>query len=403
MRDSDACPKSIIVRMRTMNKVDMVLGAQFGDEGKGRIVDFLCSTGKYTACARVNGSDNAGHTVILESGDRIAFNQLPIGVIHGMDGVIARGCVVDLDKLDAEIADLDEFTMKNSISNNWALLLDSRCHVKTQDHRIRDAAEEEIRRNPIGTTLSGNGPAHADKYARKNERVCDQDLSPYRNIQRHAVVTDTSHWINSHLGDVLVEGAHGVMLDIDHGTYPFVSSSGCTAAYACHSLGISPSRIRRVIGVTKPYVTRVGAGAFPTKMDQSTQDWFREVGKEYGTVTQRPRRIGWLDLPALVYAIRVAGITEIALTKVDVLDNFEGSLQVGIGYAMPPDSASIDTIPARDEMYAKTEVAYFPIAWSPLSIATLVRIMEDKLSVPITLLSRSLHGIVLQPQTSIIS
>jgi adenylosuccinate synthase len=305
--------------MEDYGKIDVVFGLQFGDEGKGKIVDYLCSTGAYDVCARVNGSDNAGHSVIID-GDRLVFQQVPIGALHGMACIIARGCIVDLAKLNDEIARVHQFIDKHGLPEGWVLFLDERCHVKTQEHRDRDAAEERGRGKPIGTTLSGNGPAHADKYGRKNLRVCDTNIYEYTNIINSSVICDTSHPPLDIKRKILVEGAHGIMLDIDHGTYPFVSSSGCTPAAACHSLGMSPKKLDRLIGVMKPYLTRVGAGAFPSEMHADSANFWREKGKEYGSVTGRPRRMGWLDLQALRYAVRISGATEIALTKVDLLD-----------------------------------------------------------------------------------
>ncbi len=377
--------------MTTQSNVDVVLGAQWGDEGKGRIVSALCLTGKYDWCVKVNGSDNAGHTVVLPSGDEIAFQQVPIGVIYGLKGVIARGCIVSLPKLELEITRIEESARLNELCQNWIIYLDTRCHIKTEEHLIRDAQEERDRKHPIGTTLSGNGPAHADKYARRNLRVGDIDLSGYPHIMKRILPCDTSAILHASQGDILVEGAHGVMLDIDHGTYPFVSSSGCTAAYACHSMGIAPSRIRRVIGVIKPYVTRVGAGAFPTEMRSKLQNILRKKGHEYGTVTQRPRRIGWLDIPALRYAIRISGIMELALAKLDVFDNWDGSVQICTGYSGNGGELLSDRyIPSRDEDYSAVGPIYFPIAWTGNGNKHLMQLIEDRTRTPIHIISRGL-------------
>lgn len=362
--------------------VDVVVGAQYGDEGKGRIVDYLCLSERYDACVRVNGSDNAGHSVVLDSGQKIAFNQIPIGAIHGMKCLIARGCVVDLRKLDEEIGKVMGIIGGNGDNGNWVLYLDGRCHVKTQLHRERDNAEEAIRINPLGTTLSGNGPAYSDKYARKSFRVCDVCLDEYRNIQRRCVVADTS-MIVTQFDNVLIEGAHGIMLDIDHGTYPFCTSSGCTAASACHSLGISPHKVGRSIGVIKPYLTRIGAGAFPTEIsDEEVSSEIREKGHEYGTVTGRPRRIGWLDLPALAYAARVGGLSELALCKVDMLGDFD-FLPVCVEY----EGISFGYIPPVDEEYGNVKPIYIHISWDHSAVVRLIDLIEDKIGLPVTFMS----------------
>lgn len=363
--------------------LDIVLGAQYGDEGKGRIVDYLCSTGKYDVCARVNGSDNAGHTATL-AGEKFAFNQIPIGAFHGMRCVIARGCIVDLEMLELEIERVEEAVRINGLKP-WDLWVDERCHIKTRVHRVRDLEEEENRVFPIGTTLSGNGPAHADKYARHNVRFCDVDFSMYHNIMRKAKPVDTSMM---KFNRCLVEGAHGIMLDIDHGTYPFVTSSACTAAAACHSLGVSPELIDRVIGVIKPYITRVGAGAFPTEIEGAfTLGMIRGRGKEYGTNTKRARRIAWLDLSALDYARRVAGLTEIAICKTDIPRYIENSIWVATGYK----GLMFGYIPARDKDHGILEPIYETIEWGEnhqlAGIVELIRMIKAYTGLPVTIVT----------------
>ena len=359
---------------------DIVLGSQFGDEGKGRIVDFLCSTGEYDTCVRVNGSDNAGHTITIE-GERFSFSQIPVGAVHGMACVIARGCMIDLEKLDEEILRVEALVQTYN-RPAWSLWIDSRCHVKTQEHRERDALEEQRRSSPIGTTLSGNGPAYSDKYSRANKRICDVDIKRYPNISRVAYIADTSLLDPE---NCLVEGAHGIMLDIDHGTYPFVTSSACTAASACHSLGISPKKIGRIIGVMKPYITRVGAGAFPTEISGSmTRDIIRERGYEYGTNTKRPRRIGWLDLPALAYVVRVSGITELTLCKTDILDYLEG---VSVCTEYEGYECSPGIIPALDEEYSQVIPIYEHIEVDGLTVTKILDMIEQLIRIPVTIVT----------------
>lgn len=359
--------------------LDVVIGAQYGDEGKGRITDHLCSTGKYDIAARVNGSDNAGHTVFL-NGDKFAFNQIPIGAFYGMACVIARGCMVDLGSLDEEIRRVEQAIRTYNRPDNWFLYIDERCHVKTDEHHTRDAVEEQEREDPIGTTLSGNGPAYSDKYARSNQRICDVDMPPYPNVFRKAIICDTST-LDYHR--CLIEGAHGIMLDIDHGTYPFVTSSACTAAAAYHSLGILPKKRGRIIGVAKPYLTRVGAGAYPTEiLGEVTKSMIRERGHEYGTNTKRPRRIGWLDLPALAYVVRISGITEIALCKTDVLSCLE-DVAVCVGY----EGIGFGSIPARDEEYADVTPIYDYIKWNSIGIMKLIDLIEERVGVPVKIVT----------------
>jgi adenylosuccinate synthase len=359
--------------------MDIVLGAQYGDESKGRIVDHLCSTGNYDTCVRFNGSDNAGHTVMLGE-DKFAFNQIPVGAVHEMKCVIARGCMVDLERLDAEIERVERAIRVYNRPDNWSLYIDSRCHVKTQAHRDRDASEEQEREKPIGTTLSGNGPAYADKYARSNQRICDIDMSAYPNVSRKGIICDTSLLGYSHC---LVEGAHGVMLDIDSGTYPFVTSSACTAAAACHSLGVSPRTVGRIIGMMKPYLTRVGAGAFPTEiLEETTRSIIRERGREFGTNTKRPRRIGWLDLPALAYSVRVSGIEELVLCKTDILGYLDD-----VAVCTEYEGLAFGLIPAKNENYEAVKPTYECIKWNELGLVRMISLIEKLVGIPVTMVT----------------
>ena len=354
--------------------MDIVLGAQFGDEGKGRIINHLCNSGEYEICARFNGSDNAGHTAVLESGETFAFRQIPVGAAYGMKCIIGRGCMLDLDNLESEIIAIEK------LRGDWTLYVDSRCHIKVPEHRSRDLQEEEDRSEPIGTTHSGNGPAYSDKYARKTKRLCDIDITKYPNVLRRVAPVDTSLLLS---GDypVLVEGAHGIMLDIDHGTYPFVTSSGCTAGAACHSLGVSPNKVNRVIGVIKPYITRVGAGAMPTEIqDLEMASRIRETGHEYGTNTKRPRRIGWLDLQALAYAVRVGGITELVLAKIDIINTLglDQGLMVCTGYK----DIAHGYIPPRDASAMGVSPIYIEV-----DSIVLIDLIEMVTKVPVTMIS----------------
>ena len=366
------------------SRVDVVLGAQYGDEGKGRIVEYLLSTGNYDVCARVNGSDNAGHTAMI-AGEKFAFNQIPIGAFHGVRSVIARGCIVDLEALTEEIERVKMVIRQNNLKP-LDLWVDDRCHIKTAEHRARDVEEEQKRgEGKIGTTLSGNGPAHADKHARRNLRLCDIEPESYPTVFRNITVASTERM---RFHNCLIEGAHGVMLDIDHGTYPFVTSSACTAAYACHSLGISPKLVDRIIGVIKPYTTRVGAGAFPTEIEGTvTQNLIRERGHEYGTNTKRARRIGWLDLTELEYVKHVAGLTEIAICKTDIPQYVEESILVATGYQ----DLMFGSLPARDEEHANLKPIYETIRWGSTHAQTglveLIRMIKICTGLPVSIVT----------------
>lgn len=378
-----------------MSKIDIVVGSQWGDEGKGKIVDLLCP--RYDGTARFNGSDNAGHTT-QGSGRRLAFNQAPIGSVYGLASFLTDGVIVDLKKL------IEEMDALKKISLGVRLMISSRAHIKTEEHRSRDASEEKSRgKGLIGTTLSGNGPAYADKAARKNLRAGDLAYDPPTHQMIGAMqdrgieIGDTSYQINKMLRgglDLVFEGAHGIMLDIDHGTYPFVSSSGCTAGAACQSAGISPQSVGRVIGVTKVYTTRIGTGPMPTEIeDQKLSNLIREKGHEYGTVTKRPRRVGWFDMVALKHAIRVGGITEIALTRADILSGLP--IMICMSYETD-DEGWIDQVPSSSAEYARAKPKMKGIdSWSmkigakslPVNLIKFAELIEVETGIPVTMIS----------------
>jgi adenylosuccinate synthase len=329
----------------------VIVGAQWGDEGKGKIVDLLAQSSDIVC--RYQGGPNAGHTIIVD-GETHKIRQIPSGIISGKTGILGAGCVVDPEVL---IAELDVYGDRGTfyLSGNAHLIMP--WHVA-----IDQASERRLGKLQIGTTRRGIGPCYADKAMRLGIRAQDlldpkilrqkievalaeknvwlervYGVEPFEldelaaRLEEYAqrlrpYIADTSLLVDRALRDgrdVLLEGAQGTLLDLDHGTYPFVTSSSTVASNAATGVGIGPNRIDRVIGVAKAYVTRVGEGPFPTEIEGPEQDRVRELGGEFGTVTGRERRCGWLDLVALRYAVRLNGITSLALTKLDVLSSFE--------------------------------------------------------------------------------
>jgi adenylosuccinate synthase len=342
----------------------VVVGAQWGDEGKGKITDVLSRTADLVV--RFQGGNNAGHTIVVD-GERFALTLIPSGVLYpNVTPVIANGCVVDpgvlLDEMD---------TLAGRGVDPSRLRLSANAHLIMPYHRKLDAVMERyLGRQQIGTTKRGIGPAAMDKYARQGIRVQDlfdpkiflakleaalkdrnriltkvynqlpMDPAPIADEylgyadRLHPHVADTSLlvWEAIRAGrNVLFEGAQGTLLDIDHGSYPFVTSSSPTAGGACAGAGIGPTMVDSVLGVAKAYISRVGGGPFPTELDNPTGEAMVEIGGEFGTVTGRRRRCGWLDGVALRYAVRINGITELALTKLDVLSHFD-TLRIATAY-----------------------------------------------------------------------
>jgi adenylosuccinate synthase len=335
--------------------VTIVLGTQWGDEGKGKAVDYLAD--RVDLVVRYQGGNNAGHTVIAE-GRLLKLQLIPSGILYDhITSVIADGVVVDPRHLLKELADLHEMGIDTS-----RLVVSGNAHMIMPYHlELEKVTERFLGRNALGTTKRGIGPAYGDKAARIGLRIqdlfdekifreklevvlrenliltkiynrlpldADAIVDEYRELagRLEPHVTDTSMLIHRALRDgkrVMFEGAQGTLLDLDHGTYPFVTSSSPVAAAAATGIGIGPNRIDAVVGVAKAYVTRVGEGPFPTEIEGPDQERVRELGGEFGTVTGRERRCGWLDLVALRYAVRLNGLTSIALTKLDVLSAFD--------------------------------------------------------------------------------
>jgi adenylosuccinate synthase len=358
-------------------KTAVVLGAQWGDEGKGKIVDVLSE--RFSAVARYAGGHNAGHTVIHGS-QKFVLQLIPCGVLRpGCKGVIGNGVVLDPIAFLKEVAKLRGL----GVEVDGQLFVSNRAQVILPYHRMIElAAESAPGRKRIGTTSRGIGPAYEDKMARSGLRVVDllntsllhqhieaacgeknaiahalfgtDPLEPEKMYNEYAAaaeevrpfVTDTGrmlHKIIAEGGSVMFEGAQGTMLDIDHGTYPFVTSSSATAGGAATGTGVGPTAIGTVISVTKAYVTRVGEGPFPTEIHDPIGDQLRARGNEYGAVTGRPRRCGWLDIPLLRYSNQVNGAEWLVVTKMDVLDELE-EIPICVGYEL--DGKVSDEIPA---------------------------------------------------------
>ena len=336
-------------------KVDALLGIVFGDEGKGKVVDYF--TPRYDVVARFAGGPNAGHTIIFE-GKKFVLRSIPSGIFdEGKVNIIGNGCVIAPDLVMAEAQELE--TAGYTLTNR--LHISRRAHLILPTHRVLDRAYEAAKgKNKVGTTGKGIGPTYSDKAARVGLRVGDileNFEEKYQTLKaRHEQIlrdlhftdydiadeekkwlegveymkkfplTDTEFEINRALEqgkNVLAEGAQGSLLDIDHGTYPYVSSSSTTAGGVCTGLGVAPNRIGRIFGIFKAYSTRVGGGPFVVELFDETGDTIRHIGNEYGAVTGRNRRCGWLDLVALKYAIMINGVTDLVMMKSDVLDDFE--------------------------------------------------------------------------------
>jgi adenylosuccinate synthase len=335
--------------------VDVILGLQWGDEGKGKIVDFFAKD--YDVIARFQGGPNAGHTLYVND-KKIVLHQIPSGVFHeGVANLIGNGVVLDAVTLKRECDTVASF----GIDLKKNLFISERTHLILPTHRALDKAAELSKGNDkIGSTLKGISPAYMDKTGRNGLRVGDlldknfttsyiklrlkhqklldnysfnDDISDWEQEFFEAIeflkqlnIVNGEYFINNKLqqqSKVLAEGAQGSMLDIDFGTFPFVTSSNTITAGVCSGLGVAPQKIREVIGVTKAYCTRVGGGPFPTELNDETGEQLRQTGNEFGATTGRPRRCGWIDLVALRYACMINGVTKLVMTKADVLDAFK--------------------------------------------------------------------------------
>ncbi|MBK8614383.1 MAG: adenylosuccinate synthase [Flavobacteriales bacterium] len=404
-------------------RVDVLLGAQWGDEGKGKVVDVI--TPGYSVIARFQGGPNAGHTLLFE-GRKHVLHTIPSGIFRdGVMNLVGNGVVIDpvifLREVDA--------LAKAGVDVRDRLLIGRRAHLILPTHRALDAASEADKgKEKIGSTLKGIGPTYMDKTGRNGFRVGDLERSDMK--QRYQVLVrkherllgmyteafdwkqheaewldalerlktyrfvDSEHWLDEQLNagkKVLAEGAQGTLLDVDFGTYPFVTSSNTISAGACTGLGVAPTRIGRVIGIFKAYCTRVGSGPFPTELTDEVGEQIRKAGSEFGSTTGRPRRCGWLDLPALKYAVMINGVSELAMMKADVLSGME-TIQLCTHYKV--NGQLTDRLPY--DISGTVEPVYTTVpGWGELSVnASLpealeayIRTIETATGVPVKLVS----------------
>ena len=408
-------------------KVDVLLGLQWGDEGKGKVVDVL--TPKYDVVARFQGGPNAGHTLEFE-GEKYVLRSIPSGIFQGGKvNIIGNGVVMAPDLFMAEAKDLE----RSGHNLRDRLHISRKAHLIMPTRRLLDAAYEAAKgKNKVGTTGKGIGPTYTDKISRNGLRVgdildnfeakyqahkerhlqmlaslnyTDFDITEVEKTWMEGVeymkqfrIVDSEHEINNLLRSdksILCEGAQGTMLDVDFGSYPFVTSSNTICAGACTGLGIGPNRIGNVYGIMKAYCTRVGAGPFPTELFDETGKLIRDLGHEYGAVTGRERRCGWIDLVQLRYSVMVNGVTELIMMKSDVLDGFE-TIKACVAYRLPDGSETtelpyeIDNVePIYKEMKGwKTDMTQFTSEEQfPAEFNDYVAFLEDFLETPITIIS----------------
>ena len=408
-------------------KIDILLGVQWGDEGKGKLVDALSPV--YDVIARFQGGPNAGHSLVFDDLKHV-LHLIPSGIFHPDKlNIIGNGVVIDPAVFKKEIDDLTPYAP--DITKR--LIISTRANLILPTHKILDAAYENKKGiSKIGSTLKGIGPAYTDKTARAGLRVGDIlkdnfcqiykaatekhleilnnydfnfDLKEFEKgwfegieLMKEFQLLNTEYYINKLISSeksILAEGAQGTMLDIDFGTYPFVTSSNTISAGACTGLGISPRSIGEVYGIFKAYCTRVGSGPFPTELNDETGAKMRDIGKEYGSTTGRPRRCGWLDLPALKYAIMINGITQLYMTKADVLSGFE-KIKVCTSYKI--NGKEVSEIPFEND--AVIEPLYTELqGWDenisdikkfeklPSELKQYIKFIEKFCGVPITLIS----------------
>lgn len=410
-------------------KVDVLLGLQWGDEGKGKIVDVL--TPKYDIIARFQGGPNAGHTLIFE-GIKHVLHTIPSGIFReGVMNIIGNGVVIDPVIFQAELDKLKPF----KIDIKSRLIISKKAHLILPTHRILDAASEAAKgKDKIGSTLKGIGPTYMDKTGRNGLRVGDIYSPNFKEkylalVEKHKQMLkrfegfeydlseleptwfdcieklkeldaiDSEQYINNAMKagkKILAEGAQGTMLDIDFGTYPFVTSSNTVTAGTCTGLGVAPTKIGNVIGIFKAYCTRVGSGPFPSELHDADGELIRKEGGEFGATTGRPRRCGWIDLPALKYAIMINGATELSMMKADILSCFD-KIKVCTHYIIdgekydyfPYDVNDVEVTPVYEEIDGwncdLTGLSSYDDA--PKELKAYVQYLERNLEVPITVVS----------------
>jgi len=424
-------------------QTDVLIGLQWGDEGKGKIVDYLANN--YDIVARFQGGPNAGHTLKINN-ETFVLHTIPSGIFHNkVMNVIGNGVVIDPVTFKKEIDKL----VALGVDVKKKLLISNRAHLILPSHKALDAASEAKKgETKIGSTLRGIGPTYMDKTGRNGLRVGDILLPDFKEqyhrlkekhqdilkqydykvdistlekewfdgveVLKQLNIISTEYYLNNALAEgkkVLAEGAQGSMLDIDFGTYPFVTSSNTVSSGACIGLGIAPNRIKEVLGISKAYATRVGSGPFPTELNNETGERLRQIGGEFGATTGRPRRCGWIDLPALKYSITLNGLTQLIITKIDVLNSFE-TLKVCTDYKvngkitreLPYDlcketiepvykefkgwNCDINTIQNFDEL--------------PVELTNYIHFLEEYLNVPVTIISNGpkRDELILKSQTA---
>ena len=410
-------------------KVDVLLGLQWGDEGKGKIVDVL--TPKYDIIARFQGGPNAGHTLEFE-GHKHVLHTIPSGIFHtNVINLVGNGVVIDPVIFKGELDKLAPFNI--DFANR--LFISKKAHLILPTHRLLDAASETAKgKNKIGSTLKGIGPTYMDKTGRNGLRVGDIFSPNFRDkynalVEKHVGMlahyegfeydltslegpwlaaieelkklpaVDSEHFLQKALSEgkkVLAEGAQGTMLDIDFGTYPFVTSSNTVTAGTCTGLGIAPTKIGNVIGIFKAYCTRVGSGPFPTELLDEVGEEIRREGREFGATTGRPRRCGWIDLVQMRYAIMINGVTELSMMKADILSIFD-TIKVCTHYLIdgekvtdfPYDVNDVEITPVYEELAGwncdLTELDSYENA--PQALKDYVSYLEKQLNVPINVVS----------------
>ena len=413
----------------TKGKVDALLGIVFGDEGKGKVVDYFAP--QYDVVARFAGGPNAGHTIIFD-GKKFVLRSIPSGIFcESKINIIGNGCVLAPDLFMAEAKELEAagYDVKSRLH------ISKRAHLILPTHRVLDRAYESLKgKNKIGTTGKGIGPTYSDKAARTGLRVgdilegfaekyaaakarheqilqnlnYDYDIAEEERLWLEGVeymkgyeLTDSENELNQLLAEgksVLAEGAQGTMLDLDHGTYPMVSSSSTTTGGVCTGLGVAPNKIADVFGIFKAYSTRVGSGPFPVELFDVTGDRIREIGHEYGAVTGRNRRCGWLDLVALKYAVQINGVTQLIMMKSDVLDEFS-TIKVCTAYRK--DGQTLTTVPydlnGCEAVYEElpgwqtdlTQITAYDLL--PRQLKDYVAFVERYVGVPVTIVSVGPH------------
>jgi len=408
--------------------IDVLLGLQWGDEGKGKIVDYLANN--YDLICRFQGGPNAGHTIVID-GRKHVLHTIPSGVFReNVINVIGNGVVIDPIVLARELKSLKDLGI--STRN---ILMARKAHLILPTHRYLDAGSEAAKgKSKIGSTLRGIGPTYMDKTGRNGLRVGDLEKSNFREryeslkekhlqlaqiypeiefdlekeeerwfecieILKELKFIDNAYYINKAISEgkkILAEGAQGSMLDIDYGTYPYVTSSNTLTAGVCVGLGVSPKMIGKVFGITKSYCTRVGGGPFPTELDDDTGERIRRIGSEFGATTGRPRRTGWLDLPQLKYTVMLNGVDHLCITKMDILNTFE-EIQVATKYKLG-DNVS-DELPYELDASDLEPVYTAMEGWNedinsirnfdelPVIVKRYIKFIEDYLGIPVSMIS----------------